>query len=43
MKYFPPGIIDAMMNNNFEWAAKNRKRILKEWQGRYDSKSEPKK
>ena len=43
VKYFPPGIIDAMMNNNFEWAAKNRKRILKEWQGRYDSKSEPKK
>ena len=43
VKYFPPGIIDAMMKNNFEWAAKNRKRILKEWQGRYDSKSEPKK
>ena len=42
VKYFPPGIIDAMYNNNFEWAAKNRKRILKEWQGRYDSKSEPK-
>lgn len=42
VKYFPPGIIDAMYNNNFEWAAKNRKRILKEWQRRYDSKSEPK-
>ena len=43
VKYFPEGILDAMYNNNFEWAAKNRKRILKEWQGRYDSKSEPKK
>jgi len=43
VKYFPDGILDAMYNNNFEWAAENRKRILKEWQGRYDSKSEPKK
>lgn len=42
VKYFPPGIINAMINNNFEWAAENRKRILKEWQRRYDSKSEPK-
>jgi iron(III) transport system substrate-binding protein len=42
VKYFPPGILEAMINNKFEWAAKNRKRILKEWQGRYDSKSEPK-
>ena len=42
VKYFPPGIVDAMINNKFEWAAANRKRILKEWQGRYDSKSEPK-
>ena len=40
--YFPPGIIDAMYDIDFEWAAANRKRILKEWQGRYDSKSEPK-
>jgi len=43
VKYFPDGILEAMYNNNFEWAAENRKRILKEWQGRYDSKSEPKK
>ncbi len=42
VKYFPPGIVKAMYNNDFEWAAENRKRILKEWQGRYDSKSEPK-
>jgi len=42
VKYFPPGIIEAMINNNFEWAANNRKKILKQWQSRYDSKSEPK-
>ncbi|GMQ76447.1 MAG: putative 2-aminoethylphosphonate ABC transporter substrate-binding protein [Gammaproteobacteria bacterium] len=42
VKYFPPGIVKAMIDNKFEWAAANRKRILKEWQGRYDSKSEPK-
>jgi len=43
VKYFPDGILGAMINNNFEWAAVNRDRILKEWQTRYDSKSEPKK
>jgi iron(III) transport system substrate-binding protein len=32
-----------MYDNNFEWAAQNRERILKEWTARYDSKSEPKK
>lgn len=43
VKFFPPKIAEAMIDNNFEWAANNRKRILKEWQSRYDSKSEPKK
>jgi iron(III) transport system substrate-binding protein len=43
VKHFPPGIINAMYDNNFEWAAENRERILKEWTARYDSKSEPKK
>jgi iron(III) transport system substrate-binding protein len=43
VEHFPDGILDAMYNNNFEWAAANRKRILQEWQARYDSKSEPKK
>ncbi len=42
VKYFPDNIPQAMIDNDFEWAAKNRKRILKEWQKRYDSKSEPK-
>lgn len=43
VKNFPAGITEAMIDNNFEWAATNRKRILTEWQTRYDSKSEPKK
>jgi iron(III) transport system substrate-binding protein len=42
VEYFPDGILDAMIDNDFEWAAANRKRILAEWQQRYDSKSEPK-
>ncbi len=42
VEHFPPGILEAMIDNNFEWAAQNRERILKEWQSRYDSKSEPK-
>ena len=42
VKFFPEGITKAMIDNDFEWAAKNRTRILKEWQTRYDSKSEPK-
>jgi iron(III) transport system substrate-binding protein len=31
-----------MIDNDFEWVAANREAILKEWQSRYDSKSEPK-
>ena len=42
VEHFPAGITDAMIDNNFEWAAENRKRILSKWQQRYDSKSEPK-
>ncbi|HSR71644.1 MAG TPA: putative 2-aminoethylphosphonate ABC transporter substrate-binding protein [Kiloniellales bacterium] len=42
VEHFPAGIEDAMINNDFDWAAKNRSRILSEWQSRYDSKSEPK-
>ncbi len=42
VEHFPDGILEAMIDNNFEWAAQNRKRILSEWQKRYDSKSEPK-
>ena len=43
VEHFPTNIPTAMIDNDFEWAAANRKRILKEWQSRYDSKSEPKK
>lgn len=43
VEHFPDGINEAMISNDFEWAAANRKRILTEWQSRYDSKSEPKK
>ena len=43
VKYFPDGITSAMIDNDFEFAASNRGRILTEWQSRYDSKSEPKK
>ncbi|MGF1563267.1 MAG: putative 2-aminoethylphosphonate ABC transporter substrate-binding protein [Geminicoccaceae bacterium] len=39
---FPEGITDAMIDNDFEYAAQNRARILEEWTKRYDSKSEPK-
>jgi iron(III) transport system substrate-binding protein len=42
VEHFPEGIADAMIDNDFEWAAQNREAILAEWQSRYDSKSEPK-
>ena len=42
VEHFPANIAEAMIDNNFEWAAVNRKAILSEWQRRYDSKSEPK-
>ncbi len=42
VKYFPKETLSKMIKNDFAWAAKNRKRILAEWQRRYDSKSEPK-
>ncbi len=38
---FPEGVAEAMIENDFEWAARERKRILAEWSKRYDSKSEP--
>jgi iron(III) transport system substrate-binding protein len=38
----PENLSEKMIDNDFEWAAANRERILAEWQARYDSKSEPK-
>lgn len=42
VEHFPDGITEAMIDNDFEWAARNRGKILSEWQSRYDVKSEPK-
>ena len=42
VKNYPDAVAGAMIDNDFEWVATNRMRILKEWQKRYDSKSEPK-
>ena len=42
VEHFPENIAEAMIDNDFEWAAQNREAILAEWQSRYDSKSEPK-
>ena len=42
VKHFPSGILDAMIDNDFQFAAVNRKSILSEWQKRYDAKSEAK-
>jgi iron(III) transport system substrate-binding protein len=40
--HMPENLSAKMIDNDFEWAAANRERILAEWQARYDSKSEPK-
>ena len=42
VEHFPANIPEKMIDNDFEWAATNRQRILQEWQQRYDNKSEPK-
>ena len=42
VKHFPENAETLMIDNNFAWAASNRKAILAEWQGRYDGKSEAK-
>ncbi len=42
VEYFPEGLVDAMIDNDFEFAANNRARILAEWAKRYDGKSDPK-
>ncbi len=38
----PANLEASMIDNDFEWAANNRSKILEEWTKRYDSKSEPK-
>jgi len=39
---FPADPLAQLGENDLEWAAANRDRILEEWTKRYDSKSEPK-
>ncbi len=40
---YPKNVADQqLIENDFQWAAKNRDQILQEWTKRYDSKSEPK-
>ncbi len=43
IEYLPDSLLPHMIKNDFQWAASHRKRILDEWQKRYDAKSEPKK
>ena len=42
VEHFPDGLTDAMIDNDFEFAANNRAEILEKWQSRYDGKSDPK-
>jgi len=42
VEYFPANLLEKMIDNDFEWAANNRKKILTEWLKRYDSKSDAK-
>ena len=42
VEYFPDGITEAMIDNDFEWAAANKSAIIEAWTKRYDVKSEPK-
>lgn len=42
VEHYPPETTERMIDNDFGWAASNRKRVLDEWQRRYDAKSEPK-
>ncbi|GAB6908552.1 putative 2-aminoethylphosphonate ABC transporter substrate-binding protein [Desulfosarcina cetonica] len=39
---FPADPENQLIKNDFDWAAKNRQRILDEWTRRYDGKSDPK-
>ncbi|MGP4673932.1 putative 2-aminoethylphosphonate ABC transporter substrate-binding protein [Agrobacterium salinitolerans] len=42
VEFLPADIPSKMIKNDFEWAANHRGEILKEWQRRFDAKSEPK-
>lgn len=38
--FYPKGLEESLIKNDFLWAAANRERILKEWQRRYEAKLE---
>ncbi|ELR98108.1 putative 2-aminoethylphosphonate ABC transporter substrate-binding protein [Gloeocapsa sp. PCC 73106] len=38
---FPEDPLNQLIENDFQWAAENRDRILAEWSRRFDGKSEP--
>lgn len=38
--FYPKGLEESLIRNDFLWAATNRERILKEWQRRYEAKME---
>lgn len=40
MPFYPKGLEESLIRNDFLWAASNRDRILKEWQRRYEAKVE---
>ncbi len=40
VEHYPDNIAELMIENDFQFAADNRDRILAEWQSRYDSKTE---
>ncbi len=42
VEHFPEGLTEAMIDNDFEFAANNRAAILEKWQAQYDGKSDPK-
>lgn len=42
VKNYPTNVAEKMIDNDFSWAASNRKKILAEWSKRYDGKSDPK-
>ena len=40
MAFYPRGLEESLIKNDFLWAANNRDRVLKEWQRRYEAKIE---
>jgi iron(III) transport system substrate-binding protein len=43
IRNLPDNLAGMLMANDFAWAARNRERILAEWNKRYDNKADPKK